>query len=109
MHHITAQADTPRYYGTKVSAVLILQHVADRRIHLGNGASVIAVSRKKAAQLRLTGFASGFVDKLERLSLVIAAETGEVITVLKGALSPAYRPGGCRPRRRGRRQWQRRS
>ena len=105
--HLTDHADAQlRQRGTKLSAVLVLQHVADRRIHLGDGACIISVSRNKAQQLRLAGFASTFVDRLERLSLVLSEDTGAVLNVLKGALSGSYCPRGHRHRRGGRRHWE---
>jgi hypothetical protein len=88
--------------GVTNEALSFVLFAADRKVHLGCGRATLCISKKKAERLRAEGVPDSVISRAANVTLLIS-ETGDVITLFKGAMARGRKSGQQKPRRGGRR------
>lgn len=92
--------------GVQDEALQMVLFAMDRKIHLGSGCIAAGLSREKVQRLREAGLPNSVLSRAEKLTLLIN-DAGVVITVLKGAMVEGRRTGSQKPKRGGKRGFER--
>jgi hypothetical protein len=94
--------------GVTNEALQMVLFAADRNVHLGSGVRAVSLSKRKAQKLRDSGLPDAVISRATHVTLLVAEDTGVIITTLVGSQAAGRKSGRQRVCRGGKRHFEQR-